>query len=103
MSILLGDHWDLIAIERKGLRMLLALKALLYTYCPAILTIGTVVGECNWAGRGAGCETVAKQALPMSLVVMLHILKPDQQLTRKFAKTTAVALLFRSCFRICPP
>ena len=72
MSTLLGHHRDLSTIQRKGLCMLLALKALLYTYCPAVLTIGTLVQECNWAGWGAGSRTVAKQALEMSLLVMLN-------------------------------
>ena len=32
--------------------------------------------ECNWEGREAGSGIVAKQALEMSLVLMLNILKP---------------------------
>ena len=32
----------------------------------------------------------------MSLLVMLNILKPDEQLTTEFVKTTIVALLFWS-------
>ena len=76
--------------------MLLALKALLYTYCPAAFSIGTLVRECNWEGRGAGSGIVAKQALEMSLLLMLNILKPEEQLTKEYVKTTAVALLFWS-------
>ena len=40
VSALLSNHQDLTPHQRKGRRMLLALKALLYTYCPAILSIG---------------------------------------------------------------
>ena len=83
-------------IQRKGLRMLLALKALLCTYCPAAFSIATLVRECNWEGRGAGSGIVAKQALEMSLLLMLNILKPEEQLATEYVKTTAVALLFWS-------
>ena len=44
--------------------MLLALKALLLTYCPADLSLGTLGRECNWEGWVAGSGIVAKQALP---------------------------------------
>ena len=93
---LLNSQRDLTPIQRKGLRMLLALKALLYTYCLAAFSIGTLVRECNWEGRGAGSGVVAKQALEMSLLLMLNILKPEEQLTTEYVKTTAVALLFWS-------
>ena len=80
VTALLSSQRDLTPIQRKGLRMLLALKALLYTYCPAAFSIGTLVRECNWEGRGAGSGIVAKQALEMSLPLMLNILKPEEQL-----------------------
>ena len=76
--------------------MLLALKVLLYRYCPTALSIGTVVRECNWEGQGAGSRIVAKHALEMSLLLMLNILKPEEQLAMEYVKTTAVALLFWS-------
>ena len=96
VTSLLNSQRDLTPIQRKGLRMLLALKALLYTYCPAAFSIGTFFLECNWEGRGAGSGIVAKQALEMSLLLMLNILKPEEQLTTEYVKTTAVALLFWS-------
>ena len=71
--------------------MLSALKALLYTYCLAALSIGTLVRECNWEGRGAG-----SRALEMSLLLMLNILKPEEQLATEYVKTTVVALPFWS-------
>ena len=76
----LSSQRDLTAIQCKGLRMLLALKAMLYTYCQAALSIGTLVRECNWEGRGADSGIVAKQALEMSLLLMLNILKPGERL-----------------------
>ena len=72
------------------------LKALLHTYCPTAFSIGTPVRECNWEGRGAGSWIVAKQALEMSLLLMLNILKPEEQLATEYVKTTAVALPFWS-------
>ena len=50
--------------------------------------------ECNWEGRGAGSGIVTKQALEMSLLLMLNILKPEEQLATEYVKTTAVALVF---------
>ena len=76
--------------------MLLAPKASLYTYYPAALSIGTLVRECNWEGRGAGAGIVAKQALEMSLLLMLNMLKPKEQLATEYVNITAVALLFWS-------
>ena len=74
VTALLSSQWDLTPIQRKGLRMLLALKPLLYTYCSTALIIGTLVRECKWEGRGAGSGIVAKEALEMSLLLMLNIL-----------------------------
>ena len=96
VAALLSSQRDLTPIQRKDPRMLLALKALLYTYCPASFSIGTLVGECKWEGRGAGSGIVAKQALEMSLLLMLNILKPEEQLATEYVKATAVALLFWS-------
>ena len=79
VSALLSNHRDLTAHQRKGLRMLPALKAFLYTYCPFVLSIGTLVRECNWEGRVAGSTIVAKTALEMSLLLMLDILTLEEQ------------------------
>ena len=93
---LLSSQRDLTPIQRKGLRMLLALMALLYTYCPAAFNIGTLVRECSWEGRGARSVIVAKRALEMSLLLLLNILKPEEQLATEYVTTYAIALLFLS-------
>ena len=90
VTALLSSQRDLTPIRRKGLRMLLALKDLLHTYCPAAFSIGTLVRECNLEGL------VAKQALEMFLLLMPNILKPEEQSAREYVKTIAVALLFWS-------
>ena len=74
VTALLSSQRDLTPIERKGLRMLSALRALLYTYCPIALSIETLVRECTWEGQGAGSGIVAKKALEMFLLLMLNIL-----------------------------
>ena len=48
----LSSQQDLTPIQRKGLRVLLALKALLYTYCAAAFSIGILVRECKLEGWG---------------------------------------------------
>ena len=53
VTALLSSQQDLTPVQRKGLRMLLALKALLYIYCLAALSSGTLVRECNLEGQGA--------------------------------------------------
>ena len=42
----------------------------------------------------AGSGIVAKHAIEMSLLLMLNILKPEEQLATEYVKTTAAALLF---------
>ena len=101
VTALLSSHPDLTPIQRKGLYMLVALNALVYTCCPRAFTIGTLVRDCNWKGRGAGSGIVAKQALEMSLLLMLNILKPEEQLATEYVKTTAIALLLYSHWHSC--
>ena len=52
-QVLLDNYRDLSEVQRVGLRCLLGLKALLYSYCPALLAVGVVVRECNCKGRTA--------------------------------------------------
>ena len=74
--------------------MLFALKALLYTYCPLTFSIRNLVRECTWEGRGARSWIFAKQALQKSPLLMLNILKPEEQSAMEYVKTTPLALLF---------
>ena len=53
--------------------------------------------ESSWAGGGGVLDGgVAKQGLEMSLLLMLNILKPEEQLATEYVETTAAALLFCS-------
>ena len=62
-QVLVDKYRDLSDVQRVGLRPLSGLKALLYSYCPALLALGVLVRECNRNGRIASCTTVAKDVL----------------------------------------
>ena len=59
--------------QRLGLRCLLALKALLYPYCSALLALGVLVRECNWNGRSLRSTAAAKECVGMSTVFIMNI------------------------------
>ena len=46
-QVLLDNYRDLSDVQRVGLKCLLGLKALLYSYCPALLALGLLVRDCN--------------------------------------------------------
>ena len=45
-QVLMSNLAELSDAQRLGLKCLLALKALLYSYCPALLALGVLVREC---------------------------------------------------------
>ena len=45
--VLMSNLAELSDAQRLGLRCLLALKALLYSYCPALLALGVLVRGCH--------------------------------------------------------
>ena len=45
--VLMSNLAELSDAQRLGLKCLLALKALLYSYCPALLALRVLVRECN--------------------------------------------------------
>ena len=80
-QVLLDNYRDLTDVQRVGLRCLLGLEALLYSYRPALLALGVLVGECNWNGRTASSTTAAKECIVMSIVLFMHIIPCDKWLT----------------------
>ena len=62
-QVLMSDLAELSDAQRLGLRRLLALKALLYSYCPALLALGVIVRECNWNGRSLHSTAAAKECI----------------------------------------
>ena len=67
-QVLMDNYRDLSDVQRVGQRCLLGLKALLYSYCPALLALGVLVRECNWNGPTASSTTAAKECIAMSTV-----------------------------------
>ena len=95
-QVLLDNYRDLTDVHTVGLKCLLGLKALLYSYCPALLALGVLVRECNWNGRIASSNTDAKECIATSTVLLMHIIPSDKWLTTEYLWTNSVALLFWS-------
>ena len=81
-QVLMDNCRDLSDVQRVSLRCLLGLKALLYSYCPALLAQGVLVHECNWNGSIASSTTAAKECIAMR--------------TAEYVRTYSVAVLFWS-------
>ena len=82
--------------QRLGLKCLLALKALLYSYCPALLALGVLVRECNWNGCSLNSTAAAKECIGMSTVLMINIIPSEKWLCTEDLRTNTIALLFWS-------
>ena len=66
-QVLMSNLAELSDAQRLGLKCLLALKARLYSYCPALLALG-VVCECNLKGRSLHSSAAAKDCIGMSTI-----------------------------------
>ena len=93
---LMGNLADLSDVQRLGLKLWLALKALLYSYCPALLALGVLVRECNCNGRSLNSSAAAKECIEMSTVLMMNILPSEKWVSTEYLRTNTVALLFWS-------
>ena len=93
---LMSNLAELSDAQRLGLKCLLALKALLYSYCPALLALGVLVRECNWNGRSLNSSAAAKECIGMSTVLMMNIIPSEKWLSTEYLRTNTVALLFWS-------
>ena len=82
--------------QRPGLRCLLVLKALLYSYCSALLALGVLVRECNSNGRSLHSTAAAKECIGMSTVLMMNTIPSEKWLSTEYLRTNTVALLFCS-------
>ena len=92
--VLWDNYRDLTYVQRVGLRCPLGLKALLYSYCPALLALGVLVRECNWNRRITSSTTAAKECIAMSPVLLMHVIPCDKWLTTEYVRTNSVAMLF---------
>ena len=90
----MGNLAELSDFQRIGLKCLLALKALLYSYCPALLALGVLVRECNWNGRSLNSSAAAKECIGMSTALMMNIIPSEKWLSTEYLRTNTVALLF---------
>ena len=95
-QVLMSNLAKLSDAQRLGLRCLLALKALLYSYCPTLLALGVLVRECNWKGRSLHSSAVAKECIGISAVLMMNIIPSEKWLSTEYLRANAVALLFWS-------
>ena len=59
-QVLMSNLAELSDAQRLGLRCLLALQALLYSYCLALLALGVLVRDCNWKGCYVRSAAAAK-------------------------------------------
>ena len=95
-QVLMRNLAEWSAAQRLGPRCLLALKALLCLYCPALPALGVLVRECNWNGRSLHSTAAAKECIGMSTVLMMNIIPSEKWLRTEYLRTNAVALLFWS-------
>ena len=95
-QVLLSNLAELSNAQRHGLRCLLAVKALLYSYCPALLALGVPVRECNWKGRSLHSTAAAKECIGMSTVLIMNIIPFEKWQSTEYRRTNTVALLLWS-------
>ena len=95
-QVLMSNLAELSAAQRVGLRCLLALKALLFSYSPALLALGVLVRECNWKGWSVHSTSAAKECIGMSTVLMMNVIPSEKWLNTEYLPTNTVALLFWS-------
>ena len=62
-QVLMSNLAELCDAQRFGFKCLLALKALLYWYCPALVSLGVLVRECNWNGPSLHSTAPAKECI----------------------------------------
>ena len=60
-EVLMGNLAQLCDVQILRLKCLLALKALLSSYCPALMALGVLVRECNWNSRSLNSSAAAKE------------------------------------------
>ena len=80
-QVLMGNSAELSDAQRLGLKCLLALKALLYSYCPAPLALGVLVRECTRNGRSLNFSAAAKECIGMRTVLMMNIIPSEKWLS----------------------
>ena len=93
-QVLMSNLAELSDAQRLGVRCLLALKALLYSCCPALLALGILMRECNWNGRSLHSTGAGKECIGTSTVLMMNTIPSEKWLSTEYLRTNTVALLF---------
>ena len=79
-------------VRRRGLiKVLTALKSLLYFYLPAVFRLGYKVRCCTWEGHEAGTRIWAREIMEQCFVLLVHLLD-DKEGKNEYVRTLAVAL-----------
>ena len=72
-QVLMDSYREVSHVQKVGIICLLGLKALLYSYCPALLALGVLVRERTWNGQTAHSATAANEFIAMSTVLRMPI------------------------------
>ena len=67
-KVLMSNLPELSDAQKMGPKRLLALKALLHSYCSALLALGVLVRECNWNSCCLNSSAAAKECIGWSTV-----------------------------------
>ena len=92
-QVLMSNLAELSNAQRLVLRCLLALKTLLYSYCPALLGLGVLVRGCNWNGPSLHSTAAANECTGMSTVFMMNIIPSEKWLSTEYLRTNTSAPL----------
>ena len=95
-QVVMSNLAELSHAQRLGLKYLLALKILLYSYWPSLMALGVLVRECNWNGPSLNSSAPANECIGMSTVLMINIIPSEKWLGTEYLRTNTVALLFWS-------
>jgi len=78
---------------RTRLAILSALDRLLSEWAPALVAIGWLVRECNWAGEASGTGHRAKEVLMACFHLLLRLIPPSEAHTVEYGRTLLCALV----------
>ena len=78
-----------------------AIQVLLTQYCPMLLYLGHLVGQCNWAGETAYTGVFASEGLQIVMCLLDRLNMGDTLL--KYARTVATALLCHTAWHTAMP
>ena len=75
-----------------------SMQVLLTQYCPMLLYLGHLVGQCNWAGEAANTGVFASEGLQIVMCLLDRLNMGDTLL--KYERTVATALLCHAAWHV---